>query len=622
MEETKFYYLLNYLDMINNSIIDYTCDPYPYTKREATYGDIRNKQNKFCIEQKTKSGHTVYVHLKYETTDSEYYKGHIDVKEINKELDVNSEIDIYWFALYNNNFSAEVNPSILLNIKINYINYLIDSHKVFLYLEEVIDCTIEPIPLNGLVSSSIPTRELIYTLVNEEYAILTKLYENMTNVEYIRDKTPEQIIELNREFEINMQKFKSKYGSTTHIEFIKQFECTMKKGKERTSELALFNEENTNFEEPITEKTRPELDIITEISMMTKNSGSTSYMFKAKYNSKPCYIKAFFIAEQRLLYEQKIYRYIQTRNKTIHKYYEDYFVKLYDVFKISCINFGNFLDDNNVKYINTSNSWDTNNDFLTKLVSAVNVTKEPIYLIITEDIQGQDYYAFMESNYANKPLIINTFFDIIYGIYLMNSRLNIFHNDNHFGNILIKTGLQETSTKYQIDKIEYTRKKNYRLCFYDFDLSYLKDKPNPELLDKKIIWQNKTSAKDIWILAFLLYRMVTEFSKQYPTIDLEHIKIINNVIMNNSQTYMDKMSKIYIDHITSPEINHWNGFCIDNIQNPCEIPDEPSLYPLQVLYRYINDVRIKDFLGLTEVNAFYKKYIKYKTKYLALVKIK
>jgi hypothetical protein len=100
--------------------------------------------------------------------------------------------------------------------------------------------------------------------------------------------------------------------------------------------------------------------------------------------------------------------------------------------------------------------------------------------------------------------------------------------------------------------------------------------------------------------------------------DTKYIVQIINVIINNSETHMKLLEKIYNDAKTRPDIYYWNSYCKENIQRPCEIPDEPIFYPLEVLQRYIKDKYV--ILGLTEVNAFYKKYIKYKTKYLELKK--
>ena len=49
------------------------------------------------------------------------------------------------------------------------------------------------------------------------------------------------------------------------------------------------------------------------------------------------------------------------------------------------------------------------------------------YLIITEDIKGTTYNEFIMTNISNKTLILNTLFDIIYGIYIMNDKLKIYH---------------------------------------------------------------------------------------------------------------------------------------------------------------------------------------------------
>jgi hypothetical protein len=752
------YALINYLDMLNKSIINYTYDPFPYTKIEATYADIRNKQNKFCIEQNTKSGQTVYVHLKYYFMDCKSY-GDIDKNDVIEDIDehyFDPIRDVYIFDLYNNSFSETVIPSINLYIYVSQINKLIDSHKVFIYSDELINKQIPsflidpnagPIPDLGTVNTQFPSDTLIDELVSypvrapvpipisyppflpddplhdvpipahipipinyaplpdvpipahvpipinyaplpdrisitaplpaplptshlissnsvlpeslpsdisevtqsaeEQHAILTKLYENMTNVDYIRDKTPDEIRELNLSFQTKLNKFKKIYNSGCYTASIKIFEDTIKQGKERTSTLELFKEPNMNFNEAISEKTDAELNIITEISMFTKNSASKTFIFIAKHNSRPCYIKAFFISENQQLYEQKIYRYIQTRNEKIKPYYQDYFVELYDVCKVSTDNFMIFLDNNRVINKGTSQKWFLYRELLKKLSSDTH-----IYLIITEDIQGITYEEFYRTNYRDENLMTNTLFDMIYGIYLMNSRLNLFHNDNHFGNVLIKVNQPIVKTKYQIDKIEYTRNKNYRLCFYDFDLSFLKGENNPVLNSNSWLMQNKPSAKDIWTLinSLVFFRPRVNSSgsdlreKEYflnkilnkDIVDpiywttankdlyknLNYIENIIGVILNNSSSYIKNFQTIFTERLDDPQIKFWNAYCVSNIQKPCTIPNEPSLYALPVLYRYINDERINKFLGLTEVNAFYTKYIKYKTKYLELVKSK
>ncbi len=49
---------------------------------------------------------------------------------------------------------------------------------------------------------------------------------------------------------------------------------------------------------------------------------------------------------------------------------------------------------------------------------------------------------FLNNNYENNDIIIETLFDIFYTIYLMNNHLNLYHNDCHFNNIIIKDEIQ------------------------------------------------------------------------------------------------------------------------------------------------------------------------------------
>ncbi len=97
-------------------------------------------------------------------------------------------------------------------------------------------------------------------------------------------------------------------------------------------------------------------------------------------------------------------------------------------------------------------------------------TDRIVYFTVTKDIQGETYENFFINNLGNKQLIVETLFEIIYSIYLLNNQLGIIYNDNHFNNILLKP---ETKTKqYMIDKTVFVRTSNYRVYLYNFDLSY------------------------------------------------------------------------------------------------------------------------------------------------------
>ena len=473
-----------------------------------------------------------------------------------------------------------------------------------------------------------------------ELMSLSSLHKNMLKVNTVQQTSIADIEQFNTGFRERINNFKKNYGSMAiYDSTIKELENSILQGQQRNRTLELFNEAS-NFAEPLATKSLAELNIITNITIMPSDSSSNSYIFTADYEGKPCYIKSFFNSQRGLLYEQQIYNYINKRNVLIKPFFEDYFVKVYDTLKLKCSVFKELLANNRATMNNAGNR-------IPQLLDYKLVSEPDIFLIITEDIGGITYEQFFIENYENRDLITNTLFDIVYGIYLMNSRLNIMHNDNHFGNILIKRDLPETECKYQINKIEYTKKKNYRLCFYDFDLAYLAGMNNPNAVGSWIV-QNKKSAKDIWTLLNSIIRLIHYnlpqrkkeyllnqiFGKQilspaYWSIEsnnrgygsLLFIVEIVDIIIDNSPLHREQLEKIYFDFINKGLF--WNSYCIDNIQDICTIPDDKDLYSLQVLQRFLsndNFNKIYRIIGFTKVDPFYKKYLKYKSKYLELKK--
>ena len=53
-------------------------------------------------------------------------------------------------------------------------------------------------------------------------------------------------------------------------------------------------------------------------------------------------------------------------------------------------------------------------------------------IIVTEDFGGITYSDFYKLNSTNANLIINTCFDILYGIYVLNDKMKITHNNIDF----------------------------------------------------------------------------------------------------------------------------------------------------------------------------------------------
>jgi len=240
-----------------------------------------------------------------------------------------------------------------------------------------------------------------------------------------------------------------------------------------------------------------------------------------------------------------------------------------------------------------------------------------------------------------------------YGIYLMNNKLNIYHNDNYFSNVLIKFTLDKKISHYQIDNVKYTVEKNYRLCFYDFDLAFLNDEPNLNLNNDEWLIQNKKSAKDIWTLLnslsinicrnnyltkdikyYFLYNLGIKNLGKSRVIDAstslsylkdnslhpEIISIINfiKIVLDNNDEYISRFNEGIINNLYFPKEFFWNSYCENNIQDPCIIPNEPQLFPLNVLHRLLENEEILKILNFKNFDAFYIKYLKYKSKYLEL----
>ena len=239
------------------------------------------------------------------------------------------------------------------------------------------------------------------------------------------------------------------------------------------------------------------------------NSASASVIFRAYWENKKCFIKSFTIPgyyrnsspNKNLEYEQKLYNYINERNKQLTGEFSDNFVNVYRVFKVNRINFINFYNDKTLQgsQLKIKTNPGAFND--------MKYGKEPyIYFIVTEDIGGstvEDFFDQQCKDFSNAPgdkikqkkirnEIMHMLFELIYGLYLLNTRLKVIHNDNHFGNLLIK---EEPRDKiYTINNTEYVRRKKYRVCIYDFDLSYFQGNINPDSRTKE---NNRTNQINI-----------------------------------------------------------------------------------------------------------------------------
>jgi hypothetical protein len=493
---------------------------------------------------------------------------------------------------------------------------------------------------------------------------LKAMYNFMKTQKDIYKFKNETIVKLNNQLKIKMCQLKEKPDLSEEInKTIKEIENDIYNGHNRIETLKLFNEPYDDFNDIFPLKDIEYLKTkIKDIVEFNKLSASNSIIFKAKYEDKPCFIKAFF-DEPNLLYEQKMYRYIKNRKEQLKPYYEDYFIKLYDTFKITNKDFYVFFGEKII--------------YNEQLLSS-EYKNENINLIITEDIGGTNFKKYYIKNILNSQKIINTLFHLIYIIYLMNNKLKFIHNDCHFGNIIIKELEEDYECNYEIENSEYVKNINYRICFYDFDRSYLYNKNNDSLpmplTTKKINYyvQNKISARDIWTIVnsllyelhkgnisnpipppilqsfedddddydynfsshikestinfifdknifndhniFITFNAETYHKENYYNKDTRYLKILIKIILNNNPLYVDKLKSLFLN--TLEGTTYWNLYCENFTDSNCVIPDDKDLYPLEVLYRLLKNEYIFEILNFTKINPFYKKYLKYKTKYL------
>jgi hypothetical protein len=472
--------------------------------------------------------------------------------------------------------------------------------------------------------------------MDKEIKNLQKNVEIMSIPKNIIKLTEKQIDDNNIQFKKRLANFEHKFKNTSyykkhHNEF-DDLKKIVEDGKERIENLKNFNDEPPILPELYNE-TKENEDIILKNIVINKyepNINDNVFIFKGLYYGKPCFYKCFNdLATKKQFYEQKIYEYIKTRNEKIKPYYEDYFVKIYGNYKLSSIKFIEKLIDC---------------DEMKKLSEEIQ-KENYIYIIITEDLtqNGETVFNYFINNFDNKNKIINVVFDLIYGIYLMNNKLKLMHNDLHFHNIFIVYYDTEKESKYEIEKVEYIRKKNYKVCFYDFDLSYLKNNDNEYLYDLNII-KNELSAKDIWTILFAIITTIGTKVEDNKIIKDVNIKnnffnnIFNTELIVNIDREMDTKLTFYmilmntlLDNDNELKIQllkvyenprYWSAFCVDNNTKNCITPYIPKLLPLEVLKRLLHNNFIFRILKFYKVNSFYYKYLKYKNKYLQLKNIK
>jgi len=255
-----------------------------------------------------------------------------------------------------------------------------------------------------------------------------------------------------------------------------------------------FEKNNNNF-----------YDTFKNINVIPKISASKSIILTALYNNKPVYIKLFEPKQVGLMYEKEIYRYLYNnailqQNKKLNQY----FIHSPIAFKVK-----------------TEDIKDT----------IGNIQSEYLYGFATYDYQGIPL-AKLINNISDKQLI-NILIKIFEIIDILNNKLNVYHNDLHFNNIIIKNDIP---------------------MIYDYDVSYLENNENDSINPRKTMALvcpmsgscNRKSQKDTHTILMELLRRN------------KFIEIIKKHISNENNDLWNMMEEIISNKDDYP---HWNIYC-------------------------------------------------------------
>ena len=330
-----------------------------------------------------------------------------------------------------------------------------------------------------------------------------------------------------------------------------------------------------------------------------KNSASKSLILRSKYQGVPIFIKAFSPTEKNLMHELEIYTYISEVKKHIHQdvisYMDNYFIGIKKIFYMNKSIFFNFLERNNIQQIKQSE--EPKLYFSTTKEAIINqIPKEfdldVIYFLVTEDIEGESlgrrcyFFSRIEKIRAERPLKLEFYKDDT-----KNPKYEYWEKIETFP--LIDPKKELINIIFELIYGLYLLNKYFRVQHNDLHFNNVIFKEiHP--INKNFIIGNKTIKKRSNIRL-----AIYDFDKSWITRDSEaensdDIHIIRAWFTRN----MD-------DGDTLKEISrNINLFESSNLEEML----------LMFVHHYSRELDIK------EIDPFFKKYLKYKNKYLQLKK--
>ena len=318
--------------------------------------------------------------------------------------------------------------------------------------------------------------------------------------------------------------------------------------------------------------------------------------------------------------------------KFIEKYNLDKNEYSVTILKTNLDNTITILRDNynySINYYNTIN----------RLIDLINYENLNLDIII---IEYCNFPTLLNYNTSDNNDLVENFdhfiFELFYGIYVMNEKLNVMHNDTHDKNILLEKNTNEENHtytfKYDGFNYSFTKKKYYNIKFIDFDNSSVFNKENlitnekleeyePTLCRTSGLCNKKTLKDTLYTILIIIYT----FWNSYTLIPNHILNKIKNI--TNNSTLCDKIIEKMKTGISLHKLCYFknNDFIIDkcdedntdlnsnlNAQILFNIYNLDSLSTSNIIIKRIYEPLTKD----TDIGKKYLKYLKYKNKYLKL----
>ena len=323
------------------------------------------------------------------------------------------------------------------------------------------------------------------------------------------------------------------------------------------------------------------------------------------------------ITNDALLYESQIYNLISQQNDEIKKFFIGFF----------------YSTDTTINELyNQGIIKNKSETILLERMAALDILPDSkIHVIVTEDSKSEslnDYLLKFTNNFVSndyniiKKILSNIFDLVIQGIYVLNDILKIQHNDMHFGNILIKQNKMEYST---FDKTHL--ESEYKISIYDFDRAYYNGHDN-ELLNNLCATGdgcNNLSLKDMFVfIQSLIFKYLSiNTDIRYSLLKKYLEELLQAVVPAN---YIELLIKNMQDIFNQQKNLHWSSYCmhLDNLNHislsyPCSNTKDQDIM-MSWLVDVPNNFKIFTADIKKESYTYFKKYLKYKNKYLLLKK--